>query len=70
MPSKKQIQVDKRTKMFSLKLYLQNRAAERADKLQLRQAKRQAKLEAEKNKNKKKHAHEEHVHTEECNHEH
>ena len=68
MPSKKQIQADKRKKMFGLKLYLQNRAAERADKLQLREAKRQAKLEAEKNKKKK------HTHTEECgkgcNHEH
>lgn len=74
MPSKKKIQEDKRKKMTSLKLYLQNKAAERADKLQLRQAKRLAKIEAEKAKKTKKteeHVHgEAHVHTEECNHEH
>lgn len=69
MTNKKQVQAAKYKKMMSLTLYLQNKAAERADKLQLRQAKRQAKLEAAKEKN-KKHAHEEHVHTEECNHEH
>lgn len=68
MTSKKQIQIDKRKKMMSLQRYLQNQAAERADKLQFRQARRLAKIEAEKNQ--KKHAHEEHIHTEECNHEH
>lgn len=63
MPTKKQ-RAEKRTKMFSLKFYLQSKAAEKADKLQLRDHKRHEKLEH-------KHDHkEEHVHTEECNHEH
>jgi hypothetical protein len=68
MTNKKQIQATKRRKMMSLQRYLQNQAAERADKLQFRQARQLAKLAAEKNN--KRPAHEEHIHTEECNHEH
>jgi hypothetical protein len=65
MPTKKRS--EKQARMFSLQFYLQTKAAEKADKLVLREEKRKAKLEAQ-NKKKK------HVHNEECgegcNHEH
>jgi len=70
MPNKKQVQIDKHKKMTSLTLYLKNQAAEKADKLLFRQAKRQAKIDADNEKKNKKQAHEEHVHTKGCNHEH
>lgn len=70
MPNKKQVQADKHKKMTSLTLYLKNQAAEKADKLLFRQAKRQAKIDAENEKKNKK----QHIHTDECgkgcNHEH